>query len=526
MRTLEGSDRVRIGLMAIVVVTIVVGVGQSFSSIPMLFAQPSYYAQFKDAAGIHAGDAVRMAGINVGLVRGLRIQGNRVLVEFTLGRNQIGKDSRAAIRTDTILGRRNIDIEPRGTERLGVGGVLPLAQTTTPYQIYDAFTDVTKAASGWDVDVLKRSLNMLSQTIDQTYPHLSAAFDGIKRFADTVGKRDDQFKQVLSNARKIATIFGDRSQQINALLVNAQSLLAAINERGQAITYLLERAHAVEIQVQGLISDNPNLNHVLEQLRAITDMLDERKHDFADTLVLLSRFAASLGEGLASGPYFKAFVANLLPGQFLQPFVDAAFKKRGLDPEQFWRSAGLPAFRFPDPNGTGFPNGAPPPAPPVLEGTPDHPGPAVPPGSSCSYVPPLDGLPRPNDPLPCANLDQKQGPFGPLSGPRPGPPDVLTSPPNPNGQRAPGVPIAGLPGLPPLDMPGRPAPLPPNAPPGARTENLAPAGPAPPPSTFAPLMPPGPPARPGPGPQLPPAGTPPLPGNRPYLPPGSQKGTE
>ncbi len=81
-------------------------------------------------------------------------------------------------------------------------------------------------------------------------------------------------------------------------------------------------------------------------------------------------------------------IANLLPYQIMQPWVDAAFKKRGIDPENFWRSAGLPAFRWPDPNGTRFPNGAPPAAPPVLEGTPDHPGPAVAPGSPCSYTPP------------------------------------------------------------------------------------------------------------------------------------------
>ena len=32
------------------------------------------------------------------------------------------------------------------------------------------------------------------------------------------------------------------------------------------------------------------------------------------------------------GPFFKAYVANLLPGQFAQPFVDAAFSDLGLDP--------------------------------------------------------------------------------------------------------------------------------------------------------------------------------------------------
>jgi phospholipid/cholesterol/gamma-HCH transport system substrate-binding protein len=527
VRTLEGSNRVRNGLMTIIILLLVVGVGQSFTSVPVLFATPTYYAQFKDAAGIKAGDKINMAGVTVGQVRSLQIQGDKVLVEFTLGSSQIGKDSRAAIRTDTILGRRNIQIENRGVETLRSGGVLPLGQTSTPYQIYDAFYDATKAAMGWNIDSVKRSLNLLSGTIDQTYPHLTAAFDGVKRFSDTIGKRDEQFKQLLGNAKKIATIFGDRSEQIDRLLVNSHSLLAAVMDRRQAITYLLERVDAFEAQLQGFIDDNPNLHRVLEQLRVVSDMLNQRKSDLAESLVLISRFAASLGEALGSGPYFKAMITNLLPYWVLQPWVDAAFKKRSIDPEQFWRSAGLPAFRFPDPNGVRFPNGAPPPAPPLLEGTPDHPGPAVAPGSPCSYTPPADGLPRPWNPLPCTGMNG--GPFGDNAyGPNsPAPLDVQASPPNPNGlPPTPGMPIAGRPGEPAPLVPGTPVPLPANAPPGARTENLQPAGPTPPPSTFAPGLPPGPSVPAGPGPQLPPAGTPPLAGNPPYLPPGSQGGTE
>ena len=35
---------------------------------------------------------------------------------------------------------------------------------------------------------------------------------------------------------------------------------------------------------------------------------------------------------MSSGPFFQAYVPNLLPGQFVQPFVDAAFSDLGLDP--------------------------------------------------------------------------------------------------------------------------------------------------------------------------------------------------
>jgi len=471
MRTLTEFNRGRVGLMGVVVTLLAIGVGQSFTSVPMLFATPTYYAQFTDTGGISAGDRVQIAGVEVGLVRSLAIRGDRVLIGFSLPGRTIGMQSRVAIRTDTILGRKNMEVEPHGSQPLQPNGFLPSAQTTTPYQVYDAFVDATKAAAGWDVDATKRSLKVLSETFDQTAPHLSAALNGVKVFSDTIGQRGEQLKQLLANANKIARVLGDRSGQINGLLVNANTLLAAFKQRSQALSILLSNVSQVSTQVSGLIKENPNLNHVLQQLSTVSDELSKRKKDLSDVLMLLSRYTAALTEAVGSGPFFKTMVVNLLPSQILQPWVDAAFKKRGIDPEEFWRSAGLPAFRFPDPNGARFPNGAPPPAPPVREGTPDHPGPAVPPGSPCSYTPAAGATPRPDNPMPCAGA--AVGPFG---GPAfPAPLDVDTSPPNPDAPPpAPGVPSGGRPGETPPAVPGTPVPLPANAPPGARTEPLGP----------------------------------------------------
>ena len=231
--------------------------------------------------------------------------------------------------------------------------------------------------------------------------------------------------------------------------------------------------------MQNLINDNPNLNHVLEQLRTVSDLLDRRKDDLALAAKTLGKTVTGLNETVASGPYFKVQLTNLLPSWILQPWVDAAFKKRGIDPEDFWRSAGLPAARFPDPNGTRFPNGAPPPAPQMLEGTPDHPGPAVPPGSPCSYAPPPELAAAAGQPdAVCRHRPER----GSVRAQRalPGMPDIASSPPNPNGlPPTPGIPIAGRPGQVQPDVPGTPVPIAPG-PPGGRTEPLGPLpGPAP-----------------------------------------------
>ena len=530
MRTLEGNNRIHNGLMGIVILALVIGVGQSFASVPMIFATPTYFAQFSDTGGLNTGDKVRVAGVDVGEIRSLEIEGDKVRIGYSLEGIKIGTDSRANIRTDTILGRKNLEIEPRGSKPLGANGVLPLGQTTTPYQIYDAFFDVTKAASGWDTQSVKKSLNVLSETIDQTYPHLSAALDGVARFSDTIGKRDDDIKQLLANANKIAGVLGSRSGQINSLLVNAQTLLAAINERSYAVGQLLERVSAFSAQVRGFINDNPNLNKVLTQLQTISDVLVARKYDLADILTSASKFVGSLAEAIASGPFFKVMIVNLLPYQIIQPWVDAAFKKRGINPEDFWRSSGLPAFRFPDPNGQRQANGAPPPAPTALEGTPEHPGPAVRAGSPCSYTPAADQLPTPANPLPCAG--DTVGPFGDNPyGANYGAPDVLGLPPNPNAPPpAPGVPSAAFPGEysppvqgtpPPAFAPGNPGARTVPATPGPSDPYIAPGslqgdGTSPPPPALT-----GPPPPPGPGPSVGGGGEP-LPGNPPFLPPGSQ----
>lgn len=505
------------GLAAVVLVT---AVGASVTKVPMLFASPTYYGQFSDTGGLMVGDYVRIDGVNVGTVKDMDIDRDKVIIGFDIGTNTIGTDSRALIKTETILGRKAIEIEAKGTHKLPPRGTLPLSQTSTPYQIYDAIFDVTRASQGWDTKVVKESLNVLSETVDQTSPHLTAALEGVQKLSETIGKRDDQIRSLLGNANKIATILGDRSGQINALLVNAQTLLHALNQRGEAIGVLLERISRVSHQLKATIDENPNINHVLEQLRTISDILVARKQDLSDTLVSAGKFVASLSEAVASGPYFKIMVANILPPQLVQPFVDAAFKKRGLNPEDFWRSAGLPEAQWPDPNGTRFANGAPPPAPPKLEGTPEHPGPAVPPGSPCSYTPGPGADPSPADPLPCSHLS-----VGPFGGPAYAPPDVVSSAPNPAGvPTGPGVPSAAFPGQPAENVPGTPVPLPP-APVGARTVPLTPQpGDSDIAPGFAPIPGPliAPPAPPGPGPSAGPAGTAPLPGNPPFLPPGSQ----
>jgi phospholipid/cholesterol/gamma-HCH transport system substrate-binding protein len=85
--------------------------------------------------------------------------------------------------------------------------------------------------------------------------------------------------------------------------------------------------------LKGFITENrQQLRPALDKLNGVLAIVDDRKERVRQAIKLLNSYAMSLGESVSSGPFFKAYVVNLFPGQFVQPFVDAAFSDLGLDP--------------------------------------------------------------------------------------------------------------------------------------------------------------------------------------------------
>ena len=131
--------------------------GPKLHQCPDVDGQPHYYGQFTDTGGLSKGNKVHIAGVDVGKVEGLKIDGDHIAIRFNAGSERFGTESRLAVKTDTILGKKVLELEPRGNQMLRPGGDVAGRESTTPYQIYDAFFDVTKAAQGWDIDTVKQS---------------------------------------------------------------------------------------------------------------------------------------------------------------------------------------------------------------------------------------------------------------------------------------------------------------------------------------------------------------------------------
>lgn len=331
-KPLAERNRLAVGAVGVLVLSALLVAVFSYDKIPFIKGTSDYSAYFAEAGGIKAGSDVRVSGLGVGRVSDIRLQGTKVLVDFTVRDGvDLGDRTEAAIKTETVLGTKYLELTPRGDGSLG--GPIPLERTHSPYDLTDALGDLTTTISGLDTSQLSAALTTLADTFKDTSPDLKLALESVARFSDTLNTRDAKLRDLLAGANKVTAVLAKRSDQIAQLVAGANALLAELVSQRDSVDALMGNLTAVSQQITGLVNDNrTQLKPAVDKLNGVLAILDNRKKELQRTLYLLRRYAMSFGEVLGSGPFFKASLVNLVPGQFSQPFIDAAFSDLGLDP--------------------------------------------------------------------------------------------------------------------------------------------------------------------------------------------------
>jgi len=410
-----------IGAVGVAAIVVIAFAALNYQKLPFLNQGKDYSAYFADAGGLYTGAGVEVSGYVVGKVSSIELDGPRVLVKFKIDNGvYLGDRTEAQIKTKSLLGTKILDVLPRGEGNLA--GTIPIDRTVSPYQLPDALGDLANTISGLNTTELSDSLATLAQTFSGTPPDLRNAVQGVARFSQTLNERDAQLRTLLDNANKATGVLAKRTDQVVGLVKDTNALLVQLRSQSDALDQIWYNISAVSQQLKGFIAENrQTLKPALDKLNGVLAIVDNRKGRLQEAVKRLNGYAMSLGESVSSGPFFKAYIVNLFPGQFVQPFVDAAFSDLGLDPNTLLPSqltdpqTGQPAtpalpVPYPRTGQGGTPNLT---LPDAITGNPGD-SPCLLPGPGCyPYRPPLPAPP----------------PGGPPPGPpAPSPPEIASVP--------------------------------------------------------------------------------------------------
>ena len=186
--------------------------------------QNGYTAHLSNSGGVRVGDQVRIAGIPVGKVTSVRLDGAVVEMKFDVERSVVvGSESTLDIKLLTPLGGHYVALDPKGGLPLG-RNVIPPQRVTLPFEvndiiqaatplikevngqvIHDTFTEVANAANKYPDAIrdLLRSANALTTSMSKSTNDFHRSLD----FAN------NGLRAVVAGRKQLITLF----EQLNIL---------------------------------------------------------------------------------------------------------------------------------------------------------------------------------------------------------------------------------------------------------------------------------------------------------------------
>ena len=304
-----------IGAISLAVIAALVMAAFRAEDLPLIGGGDTYDAAFTEAGGLKANDEVRVAGVRVGKVQEVTLDGGHVRVEFTVDRGvDFGRDTGANIKVKTLLGAMYLALVPNGTGQLEEGAEIPVSRTNSPYDVVEAFSGLAETSERIDTDQLATSLDTLASLMESTPEEFQGALRGMSALSQNIAARDEQLNELLGNMQKVSKVLADRNGDLITLMEDGDKLFRALVSRREAVHNLLVATSRLSTELTGLVRETrDDLAPALDHLDSVLDMLRKNQENLDNSLRLMAPFYRVFANTLGNGPWFDTYIQNLPP---------------------------------------------------------------------------------------------------------------------------------------------------------------------------------------------------------------------
>jgi phospholipid/cholesterol/gamma-HCH transport system substrate-binding protein len=304
-----------IGAISLAVIAMLILAAFRAQDLPLIGGGDTYYAEFAESGGLRVDDEVRIAGVRVGKVESIELDGDKVRVGFRVETDSdFGKETHAAIKVKTLLGAMYIALVPAGEGQLEEDDTIPVERTSSPYDVVDAFSGLAETSADIDTDQLANSLTTLADLTRNTPEEFREALDGVSALSETIASRDAEINSLLQNLERVSTVLDARDQDIIGLMRDSDVLFRALVSRRDAIHDLLVSTSTLSEELTALVSQSrADLKPALNHLENVVAVLNKNEANIDNSIRLMAPFYRVFANTLGTGPWFDTYIMNLPP---------------------------------------------------------------------------------------------------------------------------------------------------------------------------------------------------------------------
>jgi len=303
-------NKVLIAVVALVLLTAGFFVTFRADSLPVIGSGKLHKAYFAEAGGLKKGNEVRVAGVKVGKVTGIKLDGAKVEVDFRVKGVDLGDQTSAAVDVKTLLGQKYLALEPAGTKPLA--GAIPVDHTTTPYDVNAALSDLSTDLDQIDTAKLEKSLDTLSEAFKDTPASVRSMVSGLTALSRTISTRDTQLADLFSKTTSVSKTIADRDDDLAKIVDDGDKLMTELASRREAIKEMLSGTAALGTEVEGLIKDDQAaLTPALQKLDKVSDILQQNQDNLDAAAKKLGPYYTMLTSAMGSGHWVDGYICGL-----------------------------------------------------------------------------------------------------------------------------------------------------------------------------------------------------------------------
>ncbi|AXT83962.1 ABC transporter substrate-binding protein [Aeromicrobium sp. A1-2] len=312
MRPFRERNPVIIGVVGISLIVLMMLAAFRADRLPIIGSGDTYHADFAEIGALKAGNEVRVAGVSIGNVKGIELKGDKVRVTFKIDKgNKFGTETGADIRIRTLLGAEFLALTPAGPGQLPKGSTIPLERTIAPYDVVQAFSELSKTTDQIDIPQLGEALDTLADVAASTPEEFRGAITGVSNLSRNLAARDDEINTLLVSLKKVSGVLNSRNDELVTLFKDSDVLFDAISARRDSIHRLLVSTQSISTQLRGLVKDTrADLLPALKQLDVVTTMLRRNEASLDEALRTFPTFLNVFSNALGTGPWFDTFLGG------------------------------------------------------------------------------------------------------------------------------------------------------------------------------------------------------------------------
>lgn len=247
MRSFRERSPWLVGTISLIAILLGLGLAFSINKFQALRGVYAISADLEDAAGLRSGNEVRVAGVRVGQVTGIELTSSSARVEMEIASDiELPTETTVEVKLKTLLGQKFIDlqipegmVDGPGASILGVGDVIPMDQTTIPFDIYQAATEGTSALEEIDKDALRDLLDVMAGTFEGSGDELRRALVGLDEVGRTLGEKSPQITRLLKNLKEVTGTLDAGGADLGGVLDRSAEVLGTLASNRSAISSLL-----------------------------------------------------------------------------------------------------------------------------------------------------------------------------------------------------------------------------------------------------------------------------------------------